>query len=443
MEGAILSQPRLDAETTGKREVMERTTCRVCKSSRLHFLFSLGDQHVSDFVDAPNGMRVPLDVVLCDASQGGCGLLQLRYTVPREPLYRKYWYRSGITNTMRRALADIAHRGECLVRLAPGDIVLDIGCNDGTLLRSYTTPSLRLVGFEPATNLLAEARVGTHQVVNDFFHPRVFAEIFLQARAKIITTIAMFYDLEDPQEFIAGVAQCLDPEGVWIIQMSYLPSMLSQNAFDNICHEHLAYYSLFTLQPILQAHGLTITDVELNEINGGSFCVYVRQQGGLSANQPCQRMQELESRERQLELDHRAVYDEFARRAMATKAQLCAFIQGEIAHGKSVYVYGASTKGNTLLQFCGLDHRWITAAAERSPEKWGKKTVGTLIPIVSEAEARAARPDYFLVLPWHFLEEFIQREQAFLRSGGAFIVPLPRPLLVSLRDGTVIRQPFG
>lgn len=431
----------VQADVASQLKVSERTTCRSCNAPSLTSLFSLGNQYVSNFVDAAHeGCRVPLEVVLCDVALGGCGLLQLRYTVPREWLYRKYWYRSGVTDTMRTALAGIAQRAERLVALAPRDIVLDIGCNDGTLLRSYTIPHVRRVGFEPAENLLAEAHVGTHTVVNDFFRWARFAEEFPQTKVKIITTIAMFYDVDDLDEFTEDIAQCLDKDGIWVIQMSYLPSMLSRNAFDNICHEHLTYFSLFALRPLFNRHGLEITDGELNDANGGSLCVYVRHQDSPAGRFPSQAVRDLVRQEQECGLHTRAVYEVFAQCIAETRRQLQGFIQQAVRRGKTVYVYGASTKGNTLLQYCGLDHRWITAAAERSPEKWGKKTVGTLIPIISEEEARAAKPDYFLALPWHFLEEFIQRERVFLQSGGQFIVPLPRPNLVSIRAGTLIRE---
>jgi len=257
--------------------------------------------------------------------------------------------------------------------------------------------------------------------------------VFGSARAKIITSIAMFYDLDEPNAFVEEIAQCLAPDGVWVIQMSYLPFMLERHIFDNICHEHLTYFSLSTLRPLLNRHGLEIVEVELNDVNGGSFRTYVTHQRGSRAAVSSARVDELLQEERRMGLQSRAPYEAFAQRILDIKRRLSTFIRQEVEQGRSVYVYGASTKGNTLLQFCGLDHRLITAAAERNPDKWGKKTVGTMIPIISEAQARAEKPDYFLILPWHFLEEFIERERAFLESGGQFIVPLPSVKIVSQR----------
>lgn len=409
----------------------QRSSCRSCGANCLRPILSLGHQYVSNFVDPgirdlPRG---PLDLVLCDSSRGGCGLLQLHHTVSPEILYRHYWYRSVVNSSMRQALANITDAASRLVPLSAGDLVLDIGCNDGTLLRSYGRDDLRLVGFEPARNLIAEAEVGTTAIVNDFFTGAGFVQAFgAKSKAKIVTSIAMFYDLEDPNEFVTGVAAIMADDGVWIIQMSYLPSMLEQNAFDNICHEHLEYYSLGTLEALLTRQGLEVFDVELNDVNGGSFRAYVRRRDGGVASSEFQRARvaALRSFEEGIGLMVTSTYKAFAARVEVEKEKLLELVRAEVADGKRVYVYGASTKGNTLLQYYGLDYRLVTAAAERNPDKWGKETVGSCIPIVSEDEARRAKPDYFLVLPWHFMSEFRIREAEFLKHGGKFIIPLPR-----------------
>lgn len=429
--------------------VHARVTCRSCGSSALTSVMSLGEQHVSNFVETPTkSAQAPLDLVLCDPSNGGCGLLQLRHTVEAGVLYRNYWYRSGVNETMRRALADITEKAEQLVQLAPGNVVVDIGSNDSTLLRQYQTPNLRRIGFEPAINLMPYAREKHVDIINDFFSAKRFSDIAGAAKASMITSIAMFYDLEDPNIFVAGVARCLADNGVWVIQMSYLPLMLKQNAFDNICHEHLEYYALGSLNTLLSRHGLQVIDVELNDVNGGSFRVYVTHRN--AAVQPfpgaADRVRELEAAEDAWALLDVKTYRAFADRVETIKRRLVEFLKTETAEGNTVYVYGASTKGNTLLQYFHLDTSLIRAAAERNPDKWGKKTVGTLIPIVSEEEARAAEPAYFLVLPWHFLSEFVRRERAFLDRGGKFIVPLPefavlgREALGSQRQPATLRE---
>ncbi len=408
-----------------------RKTCRLCGGEALTPVLSLGNHYVSDFIDVGSlpGQRAPLELVLCNAEDGGCGLLQLHHTVDQDQMYRNYWYRSGVNQSMRDALADVAHSTEKLVPLAAGDIVIDTGSNDNTLLLAYDMPNLRKVGFEPATNLMPYAQHADIHVINDYFSAYSFQQHYPDQQAKIITSIAMFYDLEDPNQFTADVKDTLDKGGLWIIQMMYLPTMLEENIFDNICHEHLEYYSLLSLESLLSRHNLKAIDVELNDVNGGSYRTYITHTDNISVKPSRgaqERIKKLRDHEKELRLDTATPYEAFAGRVGEIKQRVVDFIKHETAEGKSVYVYGASTKGNTLLQYFGLDNLVITAAAERNPDKWGKRTVGTNIPIISEDEARAAHPDYFLVLPWHFLKEFHHREAEYLANGGKFIVPLPR-----------------
>lgn len=407
--------------------------CRVCGSHELAPILSLGSIYVSDFVTdrvTTTEETYPLELVLCDPDMGGCGLLQLRHTVNPAKMYNFYYYHSGTNTLMRKALQDIVDSACDRVRLKSGDLVLDIGCNDGTLLRSYPQKAIRRVGFDPAKNLIPEARVGTTRVINDFFNYPAFESHFKRDKAKIITSIAMFYDLDDPNSFVGDIARCLDADGLWIIQMSYLPLMLKQNAFDNICHEHLEYYSLMSLQFLLKRHGLKVVDVGLNDVNGGSFRVYVRHEKNDADPRGLARVRQLEKSEKRYRLHEKETYIRFAQRIEAIRKQVYHFIKREKDRGKTIDVYGASTKGNTLLQHFNLDHHLIRAAAERNPDKFGKKTVGTLIPIISEEESRAAYPDYFLILPWHFLKDFLVREKHYLKSGGRFITPLPKMRII-------------
>ncbi|MEI7466642.1 MAG: class I SAM-dependent methyltransferase [Chloroflexota bacterium] len=406
-----------------------RNTCRVCNSA-LESILDLGEHHVSDFPN-PNeapAEKAPLELVLCRR----CRLLQLRHTVDPNEMYRNYWYKSGTNQTMRLALADIANKAETLIHLKEGDAVLDIGCNDGTLLSSYRTGSVIKVGIDPS-NVAAQAQKLVDKLVVDFFTAENYQREMGEKRVKIVTSIAMFYDLEDPNRFVSDVKRVLDRDGLWIIQMSYLPLMLKTNEFGNICHEHLEYYSLQSLEYLLNLHGFEIVDVELNDINGGSLRAYIRNRGCAATGfgdetyrtLAADRVQAMRESEIKLGLADKQVYAEFAMRVERIRQDTVQFVRNAVANGKKVYVYGASTKGNTVLQYFGLNHTLITAAAERNPDKWGRVTVGTNIPIVSEAEARVAKPDYFLVLPWHFLEEFMAREHDYLYAGGRFIVPFP------------------
>jgi hypothetical protein len=417
----------------------ERTTCRVCGSAALREVLSLGELCVSNFTDADArgpSLAAPLILALCAREAGGCGLLQLRHTVERDALYRTYWYRSGTNASMRADLGELAARAEAVAALEAGDIALDIGANDGTLLRSYRTHGIIRAGFEPAQNLRTTAEVGGQAIINDYFSAMGFFAALPARRAKIVTAIAMFYDLEDPNTFVADLARVLAPDGLAIIQMSYLPLMLSQNAFDNICHEHLEYYALGSLEFLLARHRLEVFDVELNDVNGGSFRAYIRHSGARTPRIPGgkERLAALRESEAALALETSAPYEAFARRVERIRNELIALLEREVGAGKQVYVYGASTKGNTLLQYFGLDTRLIRAAAERNPQKWGLSTVRTNIPIISEVEARSEQPDYFLALPWHFMGEFLARERAFLERGGKFITPLPEVRVVGYDD---------
>jgi NDP-4-keto-2,6-dideoxyhexose 3-C-methyltransferase len=413
-------------------EVKEIKQCRSCGFKELTPIFSLGDLYVSAFIDEEEqkeAKKYPLELVLCNEKSGGCGLLQLKHTVSNEVLYKNYWYRSGTNRTMTEELLGIVKGTKELVPLHDADFVMDIGANDGTLLAAYDGLGLKRVGFEPAQNLVPVAQLHAEKIINDFFNFEAWDREFPGRRAKIITAIAMFYDLDDPNKFVADAAKCLDKDGIFIIQMSYLPLMLSQNAFDNICHEHLEYYSLLSLEKLLNKHGLKVFDVETNDTNGGSFRIFIKYDNGGEGIKikpgARERVEKMRSDENAMDLNDRRSYDDFVQRVQKLKERTVNLIKNEVAKSKKIYVYGASTKGNTLLQLYGLNASLIPFAAERSQYKWGKKTVGSLIPIISEELARRDMPDYFLILPWHFLKEFREREQEFLKNGGKFIVPLP------------------
>lgn len=408
--------------------------CRVCGSAKISDLYSLGDLYVSDFVEnKEKGFKAPLRMVMCE----NCSLVQLRDTAPQEFMYtRFYWYRSGVTDTMRKALRDITQDIESRVPLKAGDVVLDIGSNDGTMLRTYAVPGLVKVGVEPASNLAEEGKQGLEYFINDFWTDDNYNKTVPPAhrssaseggkKAKVITAIGMFYDMEDPNQFIRDAANVLEEDGVFVAQLMCLKNMLDSNDVGNICHEHLEFYSLKALQFLFEKNGLVLLDIEHNLVNGGSYRVYAGRKDGRAPSIPGaqERMERYRSAEKGF--DTKQVHLDFFHRVEENKQKCVDFIRDAVAKGKRVWVYGASTKGNTILQYYGLDHTLIEAASERSPEKWGKYTVGTGIPIVSEDEARRQRPDYFLVLPYAFFDEFYKREEAWRQSGGTFLVPLPQ-----------------
>ena len=325
---------------------------------------------------------------------------------------------------MQDHLQSIVQRVQEIVALQSGDVVLDIGSNDATLLKCYQIPGLQRIGIDPTGEQFAQYYSEDIKLISDFFNAANYRRVFPDKLAKVITSIAMFYDLEKPLDFVKDITKILHPEGVWVLEQSYMPTMLAKNSFDTVCHEHLEYYSLKQIDWILKRNGLRILDVELNDIYGGSFRVYAcHRKSALKSNQTV--IDSVFLDEKKLKLNSMMPYNEFKNRVLDIKDNLYRFLTAEKSKGKSIYLYGASTKGNVLLQFCHIDRTIITAAAERNKEKWGRRTPATHIPIISEEDARKARPDYFLVLPWHFKDEFLAREKEYLSSGGHFIFPLP------------------
>jgi NDP-4-keto-2,6-dideoxyhexose 3-C-methyltransferase len=385
-----------------------RTTCRLCNSSSLRDVISIGDQFINDFPATPadkgrNG-KCPLDLIVCDF----CSLFQLRHTAPQELLYaRHYWYKSGINSTIKKDLKSIADEITQIVTLKPDEVVLDIGANDGTLLSNLSGKAIR-VGCEPATNLQSELRTNCEYMIGDFWDKKQYEKLSLK-KAKVITAIGMFYDMEDPNQFIRDAASVLAPDGVFVAQLMTLKPMLQQNDVGNICHEHLEYYTYKSLRYLFEKNGLEIFEVRENNINGGSYRLYARhfQKGSVNYTE---------------DLDISDLY--LFRDRLERERKLCVdYITNAVKDGKRVFAYGASTKGNVILQYYGLDSKFISGAADLNPDKWGKHTL-TDIPIVSEEEGRK-NADIFLVLPYGFIEEFVQRESDWLESGGEFLVPLP------------------
>jgi hypothetical protein len=414
-----------------------RTTCRICGSSELAPVLSLGDQYIAGAFAEPGGEQpvqraIPLELVRCDmtADEEACGLIQTKHTVPGSILYHSYWYRSGINRTMTENLHGIAQAAQELVGLRPGDLVIDIGCNDGTLLDGYSAPNIAYLGYDPSDVSRYAVEKG-YDVVNDFFSAGPFRDRYADRKAKVVTSIAMFYDLERPRDFVADVSAVLAKNGVWVMELHYLPSMLEANSFDAIVHEHLEYYSLAVLERLFAEEALEVVHAELNDINGGSIRLFIGHAGQLERSpEHVRAVQALRIREFELALDAPEPYEEFRRNSEKVRDDLSALLRDLKAQGKTVHVYGASTKGNTILQYAGIDASLVPYAADRNPDKWGSETIATRIPIISEEQSREMAPDYYLALPWHFLDEFLERETEFLARGGKFIVPLPNVRMV-------------
>ena len=410
--------------------LIHRKTCRVCGSSALTRVIDLGEQHLQgSFVkpgkEIPPLRKIALSLLRCDPTrdENACGLLQMEHSVPPDILYSAYWYRSGTNNTMRNHLKGIVDEAVAILGKTEAN-VLDIGCNDGTML-TYYPEKYKKFGIDPSD--VAQEIKGTITVIQDIF-PSGELEIRLDgAKLDIISSIAMFYDVEDPITFASNIKKLLSPEGLWIFEMSYMPSMLKMNSYDTICHEHLEYYSLAVIEYILKKAGLKIINTIENDINGGSIRCYATHEANFryKKDEFIQNIKLLRQQEFDLELDTDKPYKNFQDRINVHKQELINLLKDFKKQGKKIHIYGASTKGNTILQWCGIDNRIIDVAAERNPDKYGAFTIGTDIPIVSEKESRAMKPDYYLVLPWHFKKEFIEREKEILNQGTGLIFPLP------------------
>jgi SAM-dependent methyltransferase len=410
--------------------LIHRNTCRVCGSKALTKVIDLGEQYLQgSFVkpgkELPPLRKIPAELVRCDPTRDekACGLLQMAHSVPPEILYSAYWYRSGTNNTMRTHLKGIADDASSILS-KPEARVLDIGCNDGTLLGFYPK-SYKKFGVDPSD--VAQEIGKDVTVVQDIFPSSELLARLGEQKVDIVTSIAMFYDLEDPIAFSRGIKNILSPVGIWIFEMSYMPTMLKMNSYDTICHEHLEYYSLAVIEYILKAAGMKIFNISVNDINGGSIRCYATHAENFAYKKEHfqQNVKALRQEEFDLELDTDKPYRHFQDRINMHKEQLNALLKKLRKEGKRIHLYGASTKGNTILQWCNIDNRMIEMAAERNEDKYGALTLGTDIPIVSEAESRAKNPDYYLVLPWHFKPEFLEREKETLAKGTGFIFPLP------------------
>jgi len=397
--------------------------CLLCKNKKLKEIFSLGNFFVSNFVRKKNinkGIKAPLKLLYCK----NCSLIQLSHIAPQEIMYKRfYWYRSGVTKIMKLGLKDIYEKSLKYVKLKKDDVILDIGANDGTLLKYYKNQNYKTIGCEPAKNLKKALKKNCHFLINNFWDKSKLDNLIKKnklKKPKLITAIGMFYDLEEPNKFIKDAAESLDENGIFIAQLMCLKTMIEKNDLGNICHEHIEFYSLKSLKFLFEKNGMEIFKIEENDINGGSYRIY------------CKKL-----KNGSIKLRNENVLNlmkGFVKRVKENKKKTMKFINKKILQGKKIYLYGASTKGNTVLQYYGLNNKKIPFAAERSPEKWGTYTIGTGISIISEKSARKLKPNYFFVTPWGFIKEFVKREKKWLKEGGTFIVPFPRFKLIRFNE---------
>jgi NDP-4-keto-2,6-dideoxyhexose 3-C-methyltransferase len=406
------------------------TRCRVCGNSELVPIVNLGAQSLTGVFPKRREQAItsgPLELLKCSGAAGKvCGLLQLKQSYDLNEMYGlNYGYRSGLNRSMVDHLQKKVQKICGVAQPKPGDLIIDIGSNDSTLLQAYPKNGYTLVGIDPSATKFAQYYPSHVDLIPDFFDAKLVEAKFGSRKAKVISSIAMFYDLESPIDFMQQVKQVLADDGIWLFEQSYMPTMLEMNAYDTICHEHLEYYGLAQIKWMTDRVGLKIVDVELNRVNGGSFAVIVAKAES-AYPEATERVQSLLETEEKLGLGTLEPYRAFNERIFEHRDSLRAFLDRAKAEGRTVLGYGASTKGNVIMQFCKLTTADVPAIAEVNEDKFGCFTPGTLIPIVSEAEARAQRPDYFLVFPWHFRDTIIEREQRYLSDGGKLVFPLPR-----------------
>jgi hypothetical protein len=401
----------------------EISKCRISGSTNLINVLSLGEQYLTGVFPKSKDEKItkgPVDLVWCPDS----GLLQLKQSYNIDEMYgENYGYRSGLNASMVRHLQ---HKANTLMRMFPmkaGEVVLDIGSNDATSLKTYPK-ELKRIGMDPTGQKFIQYYEEGIELIPDFFSAESFRKSYPNLRPKLITSIAMFYDLESPMAFVSEIEQILDENGVWHFEQSYMPSMLRTNSYDTICQEHLEFYSFKVVKEMLEKCGLKVLDVQMNAINGGSFAVTAAKKSSkYRPNYPVIEWLLLE--EHNMGLNTPKPFRDFEERVFKHRESLLKLIYSLVADGKKVLGYGASTKGNVLLQFCNLTEKHIPAIADVNPDKYGCFTPGTNIPIISEAEARAMQPDYFFVLPWHFKHSILEREKEYIANGGKFIFPLP------------------
>ncbi len=403
--------------------------CRICTGRELHLVLSLGDQpHCNHFLTEEElslpEARYPLDCYLCSE----CGLLQLGYVVPPDVMFRQYLYMSGTTRTLSQHFHQLAGQLVKQFELSPDSLVVDVGSNDGTFLKGFKARGMRVLGVDPAVNIAKMANDAGIETLCDFFGREAATRILAEkGKARMVTAAGVFYHIPDLDDVVRGVGDLLADNGVFVVQANYLVDMLQKNTFDNIYHEHLCYYSLKPLTVLFHRFDMEAFDVERHPIHGGSIIVYVRK--GVSST-PKKRVDAMLAAEEEQGVYSRGTYTAFAERVEQIRDRLVTMLRDLKAQGKRIAAYGAPAKGNTLLNFCQIGPDVLEYAIEKNDLKVGRYTPGMHIPVISEEQARRARADYHLVLPWNFLEEFLEKEQGFRTNGGKFIVPVPMPYVI-------------
>lgn len=391
------------------------TKCRACDSKNLTEFLDLGQQYLSDFrKDKQRPPKYPLVAVFCE----NCKLVQLKHTTPQTEMYHdNYGFKSGISNTIKRDLDDVVMHGFQYVN--DPHYWLDIASNDGTLL-SFVPRDVVRVGVDPVKFLCDEAEQYADAIINDYFSAELFSPTYT---FDVITSISCFYDMPDPSKFVQDTVKLLAPHGVWIIQQNYLLTTMQLSAVDNFVHEHLEYYTLRSLENLLNRFGLEVNEVTVSDINGGSIRTIVSHTGTFDVDESVYKQRQIEA---QYGVDDLEAYQDFAQHVGEELERLNILVRNLVEEGNSIAILAASTRGATIWQSADLDKRYIQYAIERNPAKVGKHFSAIDVPIISEEEAHKRKPDYVLIGPWFHAKEILEREKEMLSNGTKAIIPLPK-----------------
>jgi NDP-4-keto-2,6-dideoxyhexose 3-C-methyltransferase len=399
--------------------------CRVCGNEHLVTVLDLGEQYLSGIfpkkidTEMPRG---PLKLVKCNEEEGGCGHVQLEHTYDLPTMYgQEYGYRSGLNNSMVKHLQSKAEKIQKDKPLKSGDIVVDIAGNDGTFL-GFFPEDCQLLSIDPTSEKFSKFFKPNVNYIADFFSAELFKKRFGNQKAKVITSFSMFYDLDDPCEFARQVRECLAPEGIWVLEQSYMPEMLRVNSFDTVCHEHLSYYGMRQLKYIMDKAGFNIVDYEFNDVNGGSISLVVSP----NKKECTTKLTALLGLEIEEELDTVKPWEEFSARMTENNHKFLKIVRDLRDEGYKVAGLGASTKGNVTLQTWGITPTDILAIGEVNPDKHGSFAPGTWIPIKDE-DFVLGYYDVFVILPWHFRNFFVNNPKF---KGKTLLFPLPTPEIV-------------
>jgi hypothetical protein len=422
-----------------KQNIKSLKKCKVCSNTNLTKVLTLQEQYLSPtFVKSNKNnkladIRSPLTLVLCDKTKNknNCGLLQLLEITEPDLLYKQYFYRSATNDTMKSDLNNLVNQALDIARPDKGDVIVDIGSNDCTLLNFYKN-EFNLIGFEPAQNIKYIDQGNNITVINNYFNSNEFKKKY-KSKAKIITSCAMFYDLENPRQFVKDIEEILEDDGIWCCQISYLASMIKYNNFYDICHEHLSYYSLETFEYLIDQFNLKCFYAETNEVNGGSIRLYICKKSSKKYKESkyLNKLQSIKIDEQKFKLNDPQTFFNFEKIIKDLKDKTVKFVDNILNSNKKILALGASTKGNIILQHFGLTKEKIPYISERNPDKVGLKCLGSDIELISEDKARDINPDAFIVLPWNFKKEVIKREKKYLENGGKLMFVMPYPHVVT------------